>query len=309
MKNKRHNVVYTDVVEHKRMNPLKFEISKKDEIFEYRFYPKGGELIICNDEHFSNNDRLWENWCNCEGLPASYEKFNLSNSATGENILLYMLLIFELANNKNILGVGSWETDEIEKCINQKPNLINWEYKLEHEYIIKGDYIRRDLGFVKAKSPTIYKYKKRINRTPTNRTGLFSLKTFNHLVDFLKPGFSDATSLTNYYIVSEDISLIKKLKSKKKPKFDFLLQEQDIFISLLIGEDVGYFDYLLIKSKSDLTNKLQAISTKINAFAKDYIESIKEIETPEKMIELIENKIKKYALQQIYKKNKGKLQN
>src|SRR5690606_16916524 len=119
------------------MNPIKFETYKNGEVFEYHFYPKDEELIIGNDEHFSNNERLWKDWCDREGLPESYEKFNISNFATGENALLYMLLIWELREGENLLGVGVWETDLIQQYLDQNPDLVNWEYKLEHEYVIK----------------------------------------------------------------------------------------------------------------------------------------------------------------------------
>src|SRR5687768_8241980 len=81
-----------------KMNPIKFE-TYNNGIFEYHFYPKDNELMIVGDEHFSSNKILWEKWCNQEGLPMSYERFNISNSATCENILLYMILIRWLTIN------------------------------------------------------------------------------------------------------------------------------------------------------------------------------------------------------------------
>jgi hypothetical protein len=279
------------------MNTIKFETYINGAIFEYHFYPKDEELIIGRDENFSNNERLWKDWCIREGLPTSYEKFNISNFATGENALLYMLLIWELSKGKNLLGIGIWETDLIQQYLEQTPDLVNWEYKLEHEFVIKENYTRKNIGFEKAKSPVITQYNKPVNKTPTDKTGLFKINSFSELTDFLKPGFGDAFNLSNFYITGNTELIIDKLKSDSKPNFEILLNTQDIFIGLLIGEDMGYYDYLLISSKANLTERLDSISIKINDFAREYILSIKTVETADEMIELIENGLKKYALQ------------
>jgi hypothetical protein len=280
------------------MNPIKFETYKNGEVFEYHFYPKDEELIIGKEEHFSNNERLWKDWCDREGLPESYEKFNISNFATGENALLYMLLIWELREGENLLGVGVWETDLIQQYLDQNPDLVNWEYKLEHEYVIIDKYTRRNIGFEKAESPVITQYNKPVNKTPTNKTGLFKINSFRQLSDFLKPGFGGAFNLSNFYVTDNPELLTNKLESENKPCLESLLSSQDIFIGLLIGEDMGYYDYLLISSKFDLTERLNAISNKLNDFAREYISKIKTAKTADEMIELIENELKKYALQQ-----------
>lgn len=278
------------------MNPIKFETYKNGEVFEYHFYPKDEELIIGKGEHFSNNERLWKDWCAREGLPESYKKFNISNFATGENVLLYMLLIWEIRESKNLLGVGIWETDLIQQYLEQNPDLVNWEYKLEHEYIIIDKYSRRNIGFDKAESPVITQYNKPVNKTPTNKAGLFKIKSFRELSDFLKPGFGDAFNLSNFYVTDNSELLSNQLQSENKPSLESLLNTQDIFIGLLIGEDMGYYDYLLISSKLDLKERLNSIANKLNDFAREYISSIKTVGTVDEMIELIENGLKKYAL-------------
>jgi hypothetical protein len=280
------------------MNQIKFETYKNGDVFEYHFYPKDDELIIGRDEHFSNNERLWKDWCDREGLPESYDKFNISNIATGENVLLYMFLIEELSIGKILQGIGVWETDSIQQILKQTPKLVNWEYKLEHEFVIKDNYSRKTIGFEKAESPVITQYNKPINKTSTDKTGLFKLSTFNELADFIKPGFGEANNLTNFFISENSDSIVEKLQSTVTPSINTLLQKQDIFVGLLIGEDLGYYDYLLIASKSDLTAELDQVIDKINSFAADYVTYIQTVKDSDEMILLIEEKIKKYALQQ-----------
>ncbi|WP_196889418.1 hypothetical protein [Aureivirga sp. CE67] len=276
------------------MNPIKFEIFKTKDLFEYHFYPKNEELIIEQTEYFSNNKKLWKDWCKQEGLPVSYDKYNISNLATGENVLLYMILIWELSKKMQLHGVGIWETETIEKILKQTPTLINWEFKLNHELIVKGNYQRKIIGFEKAENPILSQYNKPINKTPTDKTGLFKLNTFKELVDFLKPGFFEANNLSNFFISEKPNSIINYLQSSDKPNLESLLSKNDIFIGLLIGQDLGYYDYLLIKSKSDITEKLERISDQINGFARDYIESIQTINNSIEMMELIEEKLKQH---------------
>ena len=280
------------------MNQIKFDTYKKEGVFEYHFFPKDDESIIMPDERFSNNKKLWNKWCEIEGVPKSWEKFNITNNGPGENTFLYMLLIWEFALNKHVLASCLWETDTIEQVLIQKPKYINWEYKLEHEYVIKENYVRQNLGFEKAESPIIYQQDKPINRTPLDKIGLFRIDTFKELADLLKVGFSDSTNMSNFYLTENPNSIIEILTSKKKPKLDKLLCNSDIFIGLLMGEDLGYYDYVFLASKLDLSNFLNATLDKINRFTKDYVKYIKKVDTVEEMLKLIDSRLKDNALQQ-----------
>jgi hypothetical protein len=209
-----------------------------------------------------------------------------------------MTLIWELSKGMKLQGIGIWETDLIQKTLERTPSLVNWEFKFEHEFVIKDNYQRKVVGFEKAESPVITQYNKPVNKTPTDKTGLFELNTFKELVDFLKPGFSDATNLSNFFISENPNSIINHLQVSEKPNLQTLLDTKDIFVGLLIGEDMGYYDYLLIATKSDITEELNRIADKINGFAKEYIDDIRTVDDSDEMIELIEEKIEKYALQQ-----------
>ncbi len=221
------------------MNPIKFETYKNGDLFEYHFYPNDNELIIGRGEHFSNNERLWKDWCDQEGLPKSYDKFNISNFATGENVLLYMTLIWELSKGMKLQGIGIWETDLIQQTLEQMPRHVNWEFKLEHEFVIKDNYQRKVVGFEKAESPVITQYNKPVNKTPTDKTGLFELRAFKELVDFLKPGFGDATNLSNFFLSENPNSIISHLQGSDKPNLQKLLAIKDIFVGLFNRRGYG----------------------------------------------------------------------
>tara|TARA_B110001469_G_C9548913_1_gene272379 strand:- start:33 stop:878 length:846 start_codon:yes stop_codon:yes gene_type:complete len=278
------------------MNPLKFKKHRNGKIFEYHFYPKDDELIIGFKDHFGNNEKLWKNWCDSKGNE-TFDKFNITNTTTVENILLYMLLIWELSKGKELLGTGIWETDNIRTILKRIPKLVNWEYLLKHECIIENKYEKENIGYKKAESPVITQYGKPINETPINKTGIFKIKTFNELSDFLKAGFSDSSNLSNFYITNNIKHTTVKLQSKNKPTLETLLNNRDIFLSLLIGQDPGEYDYLFLSSKVDLTEKIRPIIEKINKFSEYYISNIKTVKSSKEMIEIIEKGIEKYALQ------------
>lgn len=197
------------------MNNIEFKTYQIDGIHEYHFCPTDKELVITSSEHFYNNKVLWDTWCETEEIPSSFERFNISNLGTGENILLYMLLIRELTLGNNLFGVGIWETDSIETALNQEPRLIDWEYRLEHQYTEIDNYKRQDIGFVNAKSPFITQFSKPVNRTAVDKTGIFKLDSFQQLSDFFKPGFGDADNMTNFYSSDNFNELVSDLTSQQ----------------------------------------------------------------------------------------------
>ncbi len=278
------------------MKPIKFDVHSDKGIFSYHFFPKEEERVINNEEYFFNNKRLWGSWCQGNKVPESYAKFNITSSSIGENILLYMLFIWELSKGKKLLGIGTWETELIQQLLEQEPKLVNWEYRLEHENDAKNIYSRRNIGFKNAKSPIITQYSKPINNIPSDKTGIFELNSFCDLTKFNSVLFGDAFSLSNFYISPNPDSIVIELQNNVKQDLDTILANEDIFFGLLMGEDIGQYDYLLITSKVDLTERINQIIYKINGFAKDYVSDIVTLTTSKEMIELIERKVREYNL-------------
>ncbi len=276
------------------MNKFNFIKYKKNDVYEYHFSPKDNGRVITDTESYSTNKTLWDNWCKDEDMPLTFEKFNISNFSCAENILLYMLIISELTKEKDLYGIGIWQTDSIEEILNQEPILVKWEYKLLHEYSGPNEYLKNDIGYKKSKSPVIKQFGKPIQKTPINKTGLFKLDTFQNLADLLKVGFYDANNMTNFY-ASNHINKIKDfLTSNKVPVISNILNKDDLLIALLVGEDMGYYDYLLIKSKNDISIKIDKVINKIHMFVEFYIMEIAKVSSSDEMIKLIEKGLKIY---------------
>lgn len=205
-----------------------------------------------------------------------------------------MLLLSELTLGKPLYAVGVWESNTIAQNLQQVPELISWEYALKHNCEESGNAKKANIGFVKARSPKIKNLGNFVNKTPIDKTGLFTLETFEQFADFLKAGFDDEDNLTNFYTSSNKKELIQILNSEKKPDFNRLLTADNLFIALLVGEDKGRCDYFLIKSKKDISEKLQSILSKIHAFAEYYSGKIQNITSGKAMLNLIEQGIKIY---------------
>jgi hypothetical protein len=279
------------------MKNFKFECVNNGNLYEYHFFPKDDELIIQSDESFWNNKVLYKNWGSKKRTPYTLLKYGITNNAPRENILLYLLFINELRKQKEMLAVGHWGTDSIEDELNQKPRYIDWEYHLEHESYT-NTFLRNDKGFEQARSPVIIQYEKEINRTPTDKSGIFSINDFEDLVKFLICNLSDMSILTNFYLIDKknENGLIRKLIDPDKPEIEKLLADGDIFVGLLVGLDLGCFDYLVIKSKNNLKREIESATKKITAFASAYINRIKYVNTEAEMIGLIGNIIKECEL-------------
>lgn len=278
------------------MNPIEFSQKCEDGLFEYHystgyFYPNRDERIIPADLSFSSNKNLWDDWCSKDGHSGLLELFGISNHAVGENGLLYSLLIWWLSQNQNLLGVATCETDLISEILEKEPEYINWEWLLTHEEEKQGDKLI-DHGFSRAKSPVRWSGNKKINKCPINKTGIFRIDHFKELVGVNRWGV-DACFNANYYICENSNELIRNLKSWFNPKRK-VFKNYDIFISLLAGQDLGYNDYVVIKSKRDLTREVKDLTERLNGFAKSYIEKIQDVSSSEEMNLLLSDLIEKF---------------
>lgn len=272
------------------MNSIKFDKRIVDDVYEFHFYsgffyPDRDDRIITKSESFYNNKILWEDWCSSEGIAQSYLKFGISNHLSCENILLYTLFIWDLMKMESLLGVGIWETDTVEEVIGKVPIYINWEHHLTHQEEIDGVKLSDD-GFIRAKSSVRLVGSQRVNRCPVDKTGLFKIENFQELVG-LNRITNDASFSFNYYIGSDETSLIKLLVGEINPEKK-LLDFCDIFVSLIAGQDLGYCDYLVVKSKRDISKDISMSANKVNGFASTYIDKIKHVKNSKEMIALID---------------------
>jgi hypothetical protein len=103
----------------------------------------------------------------------------------------------------------------------------------------------------------------------------------------------------NFFCIGKDKKeeLINTLQATDKPILSAILDTEDLFITLFLGADEGYKDYLLIKSKADLTNKLNNITNNIIKGGEVYEAKLESINSFEQLTSLIE---KSFGLKMYY---------
>jgi hypothetical protein len=207
------------------------------------------------------------------------EQFNINNTGSVENRAICLNLIWNVTNKHHLFGSARWETEEVIQFLNMNYGLIDWEYKIENQYTdMRVGHSIQNLGFEPAKYPKwiVIGNAGPFPRIPKNKSGLFDLKNFQNLVDLQKPGLVDFSYLINIYALNNTTKteLLKFLRQKKKPKLSDLLEPNEIFIALDVGNDMGYYDYLLIISPYDIEDKLKRLAKKYEKFAAYYEESV-----------------------------------
>ncbi len=275
------------------MRQIKFETKHRGGIWEYHFCPKGEVFSTGLSDHHSIYEALLRKAKGEIYYYDFYEKYNISLDINSEKRLLYMLLVWQLTKNNRLLGVGSRESEQIEHGLKKTPSFINWEYILEHKSTTEENDTLKNIGFQTPISPF---NRSKLDKSPLKKSGLFEIESFNELVNFFEPA-SDVFKLVNLYATSRPDAIVDKLQKDEKPDIKTLMINEDIFIGLLIGDEPGYLDYLLIKSKQELKNLLDPILEKINGFAKEYQTNIQNIKNLNEITQLIELNLEKYDLE------------
>lgn len=278
------------------MKKIRFTESKIKGLYEYHHHPKE-EVLIEYNQSFLSNPVLKKQWVEAKEN-ALFEEFALTNVGTLENILLYNLLFSALTTKLELYGIGIEETDTIQYSLKQKPLYVNWEYHLEHEQIIKDKYRIEDVGFRKAASPQIFQFGKPIQKTPTTKTGLFYISGLKQLLELQKPYIGNACYIMNLFAVQPGrfLELVRFLQSSQTPRIEDFLNDEEVFMASYIANDVGYYDYLVIKSKTSLSDRLNKITDKLGQLAEEYINEVQHISVVPELLNLLNQLIKKYAL-------------
>lgn len=268
------------------MNAFNINKENKDGLFFFHYHPTDSELLI--EKSFLNNSKVFEDWANSEDK-SLYESLNLSNAGSGENLAVYLKIIQSLTTGCKLFGLSPWETALFANWNKKDYELVNWEYIIENEdpFTDQPRKIRND--FEPARSPQIMGNANPFPTIPTDKSGLFDLNNMQDVADLQKPGMGDVASLINIYALKHTtkLELLEFLRQSSKPKLHEFLKPGDLFISLLVGCDPGYYDYLLIASPSDISNSIEDIKVKYEEFAMKYESRIENISTLAELKEVL----------------------
>lgn len=251
------------------MKNINFTEVDKGSYFEYHLPCRDGLLdnSLFYNEFKLNNEvlLLWNQYLWDSGI---------TYLGSNENSLLYaqIIKILSSTNYVDIVSFGNFESDHkylsplkstkiewnnsIEFTSNDKQFCRHYGYQTPVEFLNEMDYFNKDL---------------------TNRG--FSILRVNlyNLNAYIKTYHSDVTSWS-FYINSDWDGLTSILQnSSKRPSINQMLNFSECIIDLQIGEDEGYSDYVLIRSKSRLHEKIPVIQKALLQFGKAYENLISEL--------------------------------
>lgn len=248
---------------------LNFESSVQNNLYEYRHLsiekdvikkPWNGFMQFVESEEW---DRL-------------HEQFGVSPYCC-EEAVIYLSFIWKMLETRRVFIVPIFDIHAATKRLNKDYNFIRWQYNCTAE-----DNKLEDNGFIQARSSYIispirdeFQYRHRDYGTIFEINSLEELITLHNVLIF-----ANAYSEMNIYGLSkekriEDISEL--LSSEDRPSLGNILNNDDIFIDLILGVDIGYHDGILIVSKSNQDTQIKQLTSRINNLIEQYESRSREI--------------------------------
>lgn len=276
------------------MRELEFNILTKNEFNEYHLSASSKKWL--DKTIWTDKQELYKTlFASYENQQSQFHKlfynFAYYNCTHEENIFIYERLIWDLVKNLNIYCTVNFRTASFLMSNDLPFDKVSWEYEIEYQANLDyTEVIFQDKGFVPARTSWIKPPTPRWNNDDENKTAVFKIDSFNTFIKAIFSCIMDDFGSLNFYCLKEDNKerLIKTLKSDEEPKLNTILDSDDIFITLFLGADEGFQDYLLIKSKSDIKESIDKITKRVNKGIRIYETELKEIDSFEQLMKLIE---------------------
>lgn len=234
---------------------MKFEFTPiKKELYEYHFITNREINPISDDCSFSSNEGFIQEFLNEDGENILFRDFFIRNSRYGFNSLLYQLVIYNLINHNAIL-VGPRHSHSLIEDNKPFHFLRKWLYIISNSHIETPS--ASDRGYKKM----------------TEGEYLLKAEKFSDLVEAMKISDGECVDVEFYSIENiERFGEIEKLlNGKEQPGLHKILDENDIFVTISLGEDFGYDHYILVKSKKDISPLIKETEDSANEFAKRFM--------------------------------------
>lgn len=249
---------------------LSFSHHREGQLFVYHYKNISDSKLFEHAWPEKIDQNWWDSW---DYIP--FDQYNVCGYSPVHNAV-YLAFAWKLMEGLNHFGIPRWARDEAAEVTKQSFDFVRWEYAC-----FTKDVSIHDQGFVRARSdPGPIDYidgkKKYLDKETFNRrnlAGLFSLETFDEFIGIQKPSLIDDRSETNYFGIEDQrrIAKLKRgLKSVFRPKLENLLDTKDIFINISVGLDKGYLDSVLIKTKQDISARLEALADEFYLASQQY---------------------------------------
>ncbi|MFG2500585.1 hypothetical protein ACGFSB_20515 [Streptomyces sp. NPDC048441] len=251
------------------MHPFRFERVHKSGVNIHRYTP-GKQRAVTR-----NWPGLFQDW---PEAATPFTEYAVNNDNM-EEVAVYVGLMWRLTEGLSRYAIPAYYRQDAEWFLQQTPVLVDWEYEVEAEALTAAS---RDKGFVPGRSthgarPGLTSWRAEDAR----RAGLFRLATPRDLVRMLRAVLLDASSEITLFAVApgqaRHAALVRALCGANRPNLadvltdaDVLAEsdvlsgtgvptEEDVFVDLTIGSDIGYYDSIMIASRADLRPRIETL--------------------------------------------------
>ena len=285
-----------------KRNPIKFKVVKEDGYYAYHL-PIITQLYILEDAlvDYDIDLEVWEK---------AYKELGLcAQLRWDDDTYLYALMLRYLFKDTEIMMISD-SLKKLKESLDKKIDDIeifesHWSNRIEYTYDDDLDNgkkgFAREFDFMSifefCKELNYYAYRLNKNNPYAKNWKYEGVYLENrHLKFFYKTYHSDVTSWC--FLSGKDLKNTQKklMDSTKKPTVKEILNEVETMVTLQLGEDQGYEGYVLVYSKSDISDKIKKMEKMIVDFGTRYENFLPEIE---KMVDNSSNeeiflKIKKF---------------
>ena len=270
-----------------KQNPIKFKVVKEDGYYAYHL-PIITQLSILEDAIIDYNLDLVEDF---------YQELGLcSQLMWDDDTYLYALMLrYLFRDNQNLMISNSIPKNLQRRGVGKVYDIdifeTYWSNRIEYSYGRPENTTIKEFGFLSifefAKKRNYYAY--RVNKdNPLARNWKYEATYLDKslLKFFYKSYHADVTSWC--FLSGKDLKNTQKklMDSTKRPTVKEIVDEVETMVTLQLGEDEGYEGYVLVYSKTDISEKIKNMEKMIVDFGTRYEKFLPKIE---KMVESSSN--------------------
>lgn len=254
--------------------PFQFETNVDQGLHTY-LYVAGNNPIVNR-----NWSGLFQEWTT---TPTPFTKFNVNNNNM-EEMAVYLGFVWQLCEEKPCYAIPNYYRDLAKQLTSLDFDFVKWEYEIEAE----EPGLAVDKGFIRARACTHLPpsdWESRHN----DEAGLFQINSFEQLVSLQCATLGDASSEISLFCISSErkTTLVHFLNSDPCPRLTDLLKPGELFVDIGVGVDRGYYDFIKIKSVTDIKNRLHNLVRQYKRAIADYEGNISNLKTMEDALQAI----------------------
>ena len=237
--------------------PFQFEVNVDRGLYTY-LYVAGNKSIVNR-----NWPGLFQEW---DTTPTPFTKFNVNNNNM-EEMAVYLGFVRQLCEEKPCYAIPNYYRDLAKQLTGLDFDFVKWEYEIEAEQ----PGLAVDKGFVRAAACTHLPpldWESRHN----DQAGLFQIDSFERLISLQYATLGDASSEISLFCIPSErkTALVHFLNSDECPLLADFLKPAELFVDIGVGIDLGYYDFILIKSVTDIEHRLQNLVRQYKRAIADY---------------------------------------